>query len=184
MCLVLLGAVIGNAATATKLQTARTINGTNFDGTGNITTTKWGTSRNIALTGAITGSANVDGSGNVTITTTQGNIATLTGDMTLAAATQQEYQEGTEKQTQININFPSGYNKDNCIVLAFATKITGKNYSYGVGESPSYRAVTGSYKRNIVLGASSDNTKISLSVWQLSTSTVTINYKIVLMKIA
>ena len=30
--------ISGNAASATKLQTARTINGTSFDGTGNITT--------------------------------------------------------------------------------------------------------------------------------------------------
>lgn len=40
---------IGNASTATKLQTARTINGTSFDGSGNITTTNWGTARNITI---------------------------------------------------------------------------------------------------------------------------------------
>ena len=34
---------------ATKLKTARSINGTNFDGTGNITTTSWGTSRTITI---------------------------------------------------------------------------------------------------------------------------------------
>ena len=39
----------GNAATATKLQTARTINGTSFDGSANITTANWGTARNIAI---------------------------------------------------------------------------------------------------------------------------------------
>lgn len=40
---------VGNASTSTKLQTARTINGTLFDGSGNITTAKWGTSRDITI---------------------------------------------------------------------------------------------------------------------------------------
>lgn len=41
--------VTGNAATATKLATARSINGTNFDGSGNITTATWGTARNMTI---------------------------------------------------------------------------------------------------------------------------------------
>lgn len=62
--------ITGNAATATKLQTARTINGTSFDGTANIVTAYWGTARTISLSGAVTGSASVNGSQNVTIATT------------------------------------------------------------------------------------------------------------------
>lgn len=62
--------ITGNAATATKLQTARTINGTSFDGTTNIVTAYWGTARTISLSGAVTGSASVNGRQNVTITTT------------------------------------------------------------------------------------------------------------------
>lgn len=54
--------ITGNAATATKLQTVRTINGTNFDGTGNITTANWGTARTITI--GSTGKS-VNGSGNV-----------------------------------------------------------------------------------------------------------------------
>ena len=38
-----------NVASATKLQTARTINGTAFDGTAAITTAKWGTARNLTI---------------------------------------------------------------------------------------------------------------------------------------
>lgn len=52
----------GNAATATALETARTINGTSFNGGANITTANWGTSRTITIgsTGkAVNGSANV-----------------------------------------------------------------------------------------------------------------------------
>ena len=41
--------ITGNAATATKLATARSINGTNFDGSGNITTATWGTARNVTI---------------------------------------------------------------------------------------------------------------------------------------
>lgn len=39
----------GNATTATTLQTARTINGTSFNGSANITTANWGTARNITI---------------------------------------------------------------------------------------------------------------------------------------
>lgn len=39
----------GNAATATKLKAGVAINGTNFDGSGAITTSKWGTARNITI---------------------------------------------------------------------------------------------------------------------------------------
>ena len=55
--------VSGNAGTATKLATARTINGTSFDGTENITTANWGTARNIQIGNAV---KSVNGSGNVT----------------------------------------------------------------------------------------------------------------------
>lgn len=51
-----------NVASATKLQTARQINGTNFNGTANITTAKWGTARSIRIGNT---AKNVDGSGNV-----------------------------------------------------------------------------------------------------------------------
>jgi hypothetical protein len=54
--------VSGNAGTATTLQTARTINGTSFNGSGNITTANWGTARNITIGKT---AKSVNGSGNV-----------------------------------------------------------------------------------------------------------------------
>ncbi len=54
--------VSGNAGTATTLQTARTINGTSFNGSANITTANWGTAR--TLTVGNTGKS-VNGAGNV-----------------------------------------------------------------------------------------------------------------------
>jgi len=88
--------ITGNAATATVLQTARTIGGVSFNGSANInlpgvntsgnqntsgnaaTATKLATARNIALTGAVTGNANFDGSGNISISTSATSDPTLT----------------------------------------------------------------------------------------------------------
>lgn len=56
------GKLTGNADSANKLATARSINGTNFDGSGNITTSSWGTARNVTVGGT---TKSVNGSGNV-----------------------------------------------------------------------------------------------------------------------
>ncbi len=56
------GSISGNAGTATTLQTARSINGTNFNGSTAITTANWGTARTLTI--GSTGK-NVNGSGNV-----------------------------------------------------------------------------------------------------------------------
>ena len=92
----------GNAATATALETARTIGGVSFDGTGNIdlagvnttgnqdtsgnaaTATALATGRTIGMTGDVVWtSASFDGSGNVTGTATiQANSVALSTDTT------------------------------------------------------------------------------------------------------
>lgn len=73
--------ITDNVASATKLQTARTINGTSFDGTANITTAKWGTARTLAIAAA---SKSIDGSTNITISRADMNVSagdesTITG---------------------------------------------------------------------------------------------------------
>ena len=88
----------GNSATATKLQTAR----------------------NIALTGAVKGSANFDGSGNVTIDVTQNNIFVLTGTV--------ELKNGVGKTS---INYPTGCNKNNCIPFLAGLNTSSTYYDYG-----------------------------------------------------
>lgn len=184
MFLVLLAVVLGNAASATKLQTARTINGTSFNGTANITTTKWGTSRNIALTGAVTGNANVDGSGNVTITTTQANIAVLTGSMT-----------GTgSKSLKKDINFPTGFNNNNCVILsAMLQNSSTQNGTWGIGTTNDAASFVRGTINNCVYinnsGIHIDTKNILLSEDSYPyipdiASTVTFNYKIVLMKVS
>lgn len=80
------GSISGNAGTATKLATARTIGGVSFDGSANInlpgvnttgnqsttgnsaTATKLATARTITLSGDVSGSASFDGNANITIT--------------------------------------------------------------------------------------------------------------------
>lgn len=54
------------ASSAAKLTTARQINGTNFDGSANITTTKWGNKRKITFNNFAEASVSLDGSGDVT----------------------------------------------------------------------------------------------------------------------
>ena len=54
--------ISGNAGTATKLATARSINGTNFDGSAGITTANWGTARTLTIGNK---GQSVNGSGNV-----------------------------------------------------------------------------------------------------------------------
>ena len=96
------GSTTGNAATATALETARTIGGVSFDGTGNIdlagvnttgnqdtsgnsaTATALATGRTIGMTGDVVWtSASFDGSGNVTGTATiQANSVALGTDTT------------------------------------------------------------------------------------------------------
>lgn len=69
--------ITGNASTATKLQTARTINGTSFDGTGNITTSYWGTARDFTI--GNTGKS-VNGSGDISWSIAEIGAVNKTGD--------------------------------------------------------------------------------------------------------
>jgi hypothetical protein len=66
----------GSAATLT---TARTINGTSFNGSANITTANWGTARTLSFTGDVTGSSSVNGSANVATAMTLANSGVTAG---------------------------------------------------------------------------------------------------------
>ena len=80
------GNLTGNADTATTLQTARTINGTSFDGSANITTDSWGTSRTISISDSDatnTGTTvSVDGSENEVLPLPATIKASITGNVT------------------------------------------------------------------------------------------------------
>lgn len=111
------------------------------------------------------------------------NFAIITGSITLKANTSQNLSNNIEMQTQLDINFPDTFNKDNCICIAFGMKKTeDKNYSYGIGQSSSSNSIVGSLYKNVILGGT-DNTKITIQIWQMGTSIQKYIYKIVLMKI-
>lgn len=168
--------VHGNSATATTASKC----------TGNsATATKLQTTRKITLDGAVKGEIGFDGSSNVVINTIQNNIAIINGQMILEANSQSNVENNLEQQTILNIDFPKGFNKDNCVCIAFGMKTyEEKNYSYGVAFTESNRFVTGSYIRNVVLGnTNDDNSKISLHVWNMTTAQHTVYYRLVLMKI-
>lgn len=86
----IVGNLTGNADTATKLETPRTINGTSFDGSADITTETWGTARTITIadadnTNSATG-VSVDGSVDVTFNLPETIKATLDGTAAKATA--------------------------------------------------------------------------------------------------
>lgn len=122
----------GNALSASKLQTARQINGTDFNGSANITTSKWGTSRNLTI-GKTTKA--VDGSNEVSWLTSEiADNATTTTDgwmskedkLALANLNSEFYgkeqvtvsvkKDGVAHSVQIDIK-----NKDNDEVIATST---------------------------------------------------------------
>lgn len=168
----------GNAGSATKFQTARKINGTNFDGSGDIITSKWGTARTIGVSGAISGNASVDGSGNVIINTTQNNIAVLNGNLT-----------GSDSPTLTGtLAYPEGYNQNNCVVISYAIKHKNKDF-WHTGSVFNSVNIFGAFPLDIKLD--SDNISIETrDIRMLNDTNPTIpnitgtyNIKIVLMKI-
>lgn len=124
------GELTGNALTATTLKTPRTINGTSFNGSSNITTNSWGASRTFTVNGATTGSVSVDGSSNITLTTTLqtlgSNIGILTG--TLASGN--------------TIPLPSGYTEEQCKWMASLAGVDIPNDISALYVSVSGRVVT------------------------------------------
>ncbi len=112
------------------------------------------------------------------------NIAVISGQMELEANSQSNLENDAEQQTILDIDFPKGFNKDNCVCIAFGMKTYAeRNYSYGVAFSSSNRFLTGSYIRNVILGSGDNNSKIALHVWNMATGQHTVYYRLVLMKI-
>lgn len=69
-------------AKANQLTTARTINGTSFNGTSNITTATWGNARTITLSNNASGSVSINGGSNVTLSVSN-NYATYASRLNL-----------------------------------------------------------------------------------------------------
>jgi hypothetical protein len=138
----------GNASTATSaatLTTARSINGTSFNGSANITTANWGTTRTITI--GATGKS-VNGSGNVAWSLAEiGAQAALTNPVTGTGVNQRvALWSGTTTQTSdANLTFDgSTFNITGTLtatrksfIIDHPTK-PGKRLQYGVLEGPEH----------------------------------------------
>ena len=163
------GSCTGNAATATRATTAGSCTGnaaTSSSCTGNsATATRLQTARNITLSGDVTGSASFNGSANVTITTNLANVAVATGTVRVYSS--------DDTSGQGNINYPSGYTKDNCIPIAVGLYRANERWDY-----------FNSLKNNLTVSLYSST--ISVNFDAISTETIatgTYNVKVILMKI-
>lgn len=136
------------------------------------TATKLQNSRNINIKGAIEGTGSFDGSKNVEINTTISSVSVLTGDFTMTA--QNDYVK--------DINYPEGFNKNNCIVIAFGISIqndtNAKGYNYFGFFENSSDLLNNALKRNINLRDSGIHIVINKTG-----GTGNYSYKIALLKI-
>lgn len=102
---------------------------------------------------------------------TKDNYAVITGNVSM-----------TDGEGTTNVNYPSGFNKDNCIILSMNIGMstnTEINYSYGIIPSLSGTA-TGATSHRASLG----NSNIGIAVKNYTDGgNYTFRFKIVLMKI-
>lgn len=106
------------------------------------------------------------------------DFAIITGTITLKPSSDAG---NIYAQTIWNIEYPSGFNKDNCVVLSYGGKFAGEGFTYGYVEnaSSSVAAVGGSVSRTVTLSSSN----IHAQAWNISHLEKEFSYKIVLMKI-
>lgn len=150
----LTGSLSGNATTATTLQTSRTINGTSFNGSANITTSYWGTTRTI-WGQSVNGSANVSGAmTGVTSITATGLIRT--SNLFSAGDGGSENAYGYYNCTRPN-TANTGY-----VCYAFVRSGT---YSFGLGY----------YNNEIVLSSANTSRQFNERWLQLNSSRLLIN---------
>lgn len=150
----LTGSLSGNATTATTLQTSRTINGTSFNGSANITTSYWGTTRTI-WGQSVNGSANVSGAmTGVTSITATGLIRT--SNLFSAGDGGSDNAYGYYNCTRPN-TANTGY-----VCYAF---VRSGNYAFGLGY----------YNNEIVLSSANSSKQFNARWLQLNSSRLLIN---------
>lgn len=151
--------------------------------------TKLQNERKIKLDGAVTGEVNFDGGKDVTISTKQNNIAVLEGKV----ITNPREGEETYHLNMYDLDFPEGFNADNCVCMAFGLNSFDDNtggYSYDILSPRVLKddfdprvMVRSSFFRNILLGTVNDTSKIVITINTPYTEVKEISYRIVLMKI-
>ena len=144
------------------------------------TATKLKTAKKIELSGAVSGNVNFDGSGDVTITTEQSNITVFTGDMTLAAAPG----DGTEETTTKDLTLPSGFTKDNSVVISQGIKLTASSLGFAFGSTSTEDPFTWQEGLLPYRTFFTSDGKLRIEVDNFQSTQGKISYKVVLMKIS
>lgn len=154
--LVLVLVALGNSETATKLATAK----------------------KIEISGAVKGSSEFDGSKNINIITEQNNIAVIEAIITTPA----QGEESTKGS--ISFNYPTGFNKNNCMVISLMSQNTGNDeQSYNTSGSTGFSAEE--VRCNHGLQASLRNNEIIVEVYKVNINAQrkNIHIRLVLMKL-
>lgn len=119
----------------------------------------------------------------------KGDYAIMQGSITLNVSTDQQLSSGIYAQTNIDLDFPTGFNKDNCVVVSFGTRChlrgeLGQGFVYGDYENDSLGLYLGNMHKSLILGSKEKQNKIKIMLENISnTGTFVLDYKIVLMKI-
>lgn len=115
------------------------------------------------------------------------NFVTITGIITLEANTSEKIAENTSKFTYKTLPYPEGFNRDNCVVIAFGSvdseAIEGnynKGFCFGQVDSGNY--VSGMANGGNPKIASVRAEDIMIGIGNFATSNKTHYYKITLMK--
>lgn len=147
------GTVSGNAGSATKLATARTINGTSFDGTANITTANWGTARNIQIGNAV---KSVNGSANVTWSLSEigaapsSSTSLKTTDKTIVGAINEVFQSADSARSSLVSAIGSPLTSTDTLA-SIATKLQSKKQELGTAASKVVNGVSSSTNLNTIV---------------------------------
>lgn len=170
------GALNGNASTATTLQNNRTINGTSFNGSQNITTATWGTARDITI-GGTTRSVN----GSTTYSWTLNDIGAARGKTASAttAATAQWYRIAASS-AGINRNFATftidaTVSGKHSITQLNAANLYGTNPALVQLSHAIYGSATGISKARIVYHTSYSSNYAYLEVYVPTATATTLN---------
>lgn len=165
--------------TAPKLQTPRTINGTSFDGSANIQTAYWGSSRLISIGGT---QKSVDGSANLTWSSAEIHAGTA-GTATVAEQTQYALiVNGTpwNGSSTLSISTGSGYNGADAVKINGNQTINGtKTFTSTINGSingnAGYATQAGSTVGTLTINGTSFNGASNVSMTLSDANAVTLN---------
>lgn len=113
-------------------------------------------------------------------------IATLMGNVTLTANTSENVADNKWQLTTFALNYPTGFNRDNCIVIGFGvcnpSALTPRN-SYGDISGSNNQTTANLYDlspKGVVLDADT----IKVNMYNYNTSAKQVRYQITLLKIS